>query len=157
MIRQFPRLIYLLEREDGAFKVGSSAYPARRMRTLEDDQGFDFQVVQEWEHPAAFEFEMEIHRRLRRHKQAELADFGGTETYIVARDVVLAVINEVLKTWVSTEACLAAYDACGGDTRAAIAQLGLTSNRPMNKALKKRWAAEDRAAIEAIKERITNG
>ena len=99
MISRFPRLLYLLEREDGALKVGSSSFPAQRMRDLEEEQGHNFVLLRELEHPNAWALEMQIHRILRRQKGVEFCDFGGWETYVAPKAVVMKVIKDEMAQW----------------------------------------------------------
>lgn len=98
MTGQRRRLLYLLERRDGALKIGSSAHPARRMLEQEKAQGLPFVLLREWQHPSAFKIEMAVHRLLR-DADYDLAESGGFETYYAPLADVLAAVKQAMTEW----------------------------------------------------------
>ena len=96
MTKQRRRLLYLLERQDGALTVGSSTHPARRMLEHEKSQGMTFVLLREWQHPSAFRIEMAVHRILR-NADYDLAEDGDYETYHAPLAAVLAAVKQAMQ------------------------------------------------------------
>jgi hypothetical protein len=115
MKRQRPRLLYLLEREDGAVKVGSSTHPARRMLELERFQEKLFVLLGEWPNAEAFKIEMAVHRKMRA-RDFDLVEHGGDETYWASAAETLSIIRAVLREWKPRRRAQTEKDQAHGET-----------------------------------------
>jgi hypothetical protein len=86
--------VYLARRADGVYKIGFSADPKSRMKSLRQEFGKKFRLVKAWQRADAYRIEKLAQRTLR--LKTHLAS-RGWETFKAPRKVIVAAIEETIR------------------------------------------------------------